>query len=300
MEDPSGILGKARRVARADKKDRIPKRWSVLLIDDVGRTISFYLSKRVGFAFAVSFAVILILFIYFALSFVLMLRENAALQKNFDLLTAELQRAKSDAEKALVQLMLLKEGSKPTVKKPVPAPVREPKDAAHSEKETLHGADTDPQVEVPEEPKTAAAAPQPLPPSEERTSMPDSRGRVAVDQLEIWQEPGDNDFSFRYVVKNANREGGKISGYTFLVLTPHEASTAVPPRTFPDTSLAGGKPSDFRHGFYFSIARHKSVDGTFTDISMIRRYKTATIYAYSDTGDLLIERVFEITKVLRT
>jgi hypothetical protein len=298
MEDPSGILGEDRGVAGTVKKDKIPSRWSVLLIDDVGRTISFYLSKRVAFAIAASLAVILILFIYFALSFVLMLRENAALQKNFDLLTADLQQAKSDTEKALMQLILLKESQDPAVKKRVPAPVRKPKDVARSE-EAFPVADAGPKVEAQEEPKPAAVAPQPPPPPEERTSVPGSGGRVAVDKLEIWQKPGDNEFSFRYVVKNANREGGRVSGYTFLVLTPHEGGTAVPPKAFPDTRLAGGKPSDFRRGLYFSISRYKSVDGTLTDINMIRRYKTATIYAYSDTGDLLIERVFEITKVLR-
>jgi hypothetical protein len=297
MEDPSRILGEDRGVAGTDKRSKFSGRWSVLLIDDMGQTISFYLSKRVGYAIAASFAVILILFIYFAISFMLMIRENTALQKNFDLLTADLQRAKSDTEKALVQLMLLKESSNPTVKKPVPAPVREPKDVARSEEETLSVADTGSEVEVPEKIMPADVAPQP-PPPKEITLMPGSRGRVAVDKLQIWQKSGDNDFSFRYVVKNANREGGKVSGYTFLVLMPHESGGAVPPRAFPDTRLEGGKPSDFRHGLYFSISRFKSVDGTLTDISVIRRYKTATIYAYSDTGVLLIERVFEISKVL--
>jgi hypothetical protein len=120
-----------------------------------------------------------------------------------------------------------------------------------------------------------------------------------VDKLEIWQEPGGSEFRFRYVVKNESNESGKISGYTFLVLTPHESSAAVPPRVFPGTSLVGGKPRDFRHGLYFSISRYKSVNGALTDINVIRRYKTATIYAYSDAGDLLMERVFEITNVLR-
>jgi hypothetical protein len=265
----------------------------------MGETISFYLSKRVGFAIAASLAVMLILFIYFAVSYMLVLRENAAQQKNLDLLTADLERAKSDTEKTLMQLMLLKETSKPTVKKPVPAPVRKPKEVARTDEDTSHVTDTVAELPVPEEPKPAAVAPQPPPPPKEKTPVADSRVRVAVDKLEIWQEPGGNDFNFRYVVKKASTDSGKVSGYTFLVLTAHEGSAAVPPKAFPGTSLVGGKPSDFRQGLYFSIARYKSVDGRFTDISTIRRYKTATIYAYSDTGDLLIERVFEITKVLR-
>ncbi|MBW2172085.1 MAG: hypothetical protein JRF69_08920 [Deltaproteobacteria bacterium] len=298
MEDPSGELGEDQRVVSTIQKDKIPRRWSVLLIDDAGRTISFYLSKRVGFATIASLGVLLICFIYLALSFVLMLRENAALRKDFDLLTAELQGAKSDREKALVQLMLSKERSKPTAKKPVPAPVREPKNVARQEEETLPDPDAGPKMEEPEEPKPAAVALQP-PPTEEKTPEPHSEARVFVDKLEIWQEPGENDLRFQFVVKNANRESGKIAGYTFVVFTPHESSADVPQRAFPDTRLAGGKPGNFKHGNYFSITRYKLVRGTLTDINMIRQYKTATIYAYSDTGDLLIERVFQITKVLR-
>ena len=300
MEDPSRILGKDRGVAGTDKKGKIPKRWSVLLIDDVGRTISFYLSKRVGFAIMVSLAVILVLFICSALSFVLMLRKNTALEKECDGLTAELQSATSEKEKAMMQLVLLKETSNPTVKEPLPAPVQTPHDIQRPEQESLPGQEPDRRVETPREPEPAAVAPQPLPTPEGKMPASDSDERVAVDKLEIWREPGDNNFRFRYLVKNANREGGRVSGYTFLVLTPHESSPAVPPRIFPGTSLVGGKPSDYKRGLYFSIARYKSVDGTLTDISTIKQYRTATIYAYSNTGNLLMERTFEITDVLRT
>ncbi|MBW1742219.1 MAG: hypothetical protein JRJ47_02155 [Deltaproteobacteria bacterium] len=299
MEDPSGELGEDRRIVSAVQKDKIPQRWSVLLIDDVGRTISFYLSKRVGFAIIASLAVLLIFFIYLALSLVLMLRENSALRKDFDLLTADFQRVKSDREKALVQLMLSKESSQPTARKPVPAPVLKPTDVARPEEETFPDQDAGPKMEVSEEPKPVAVAPQPPPPTEEKTAEPHSEARVSVDKLEIWQEPGANNVKFQFVVKNANRESGKVAGYTFLVLTPYESSTAVPHRAFPDARLAGGKPSDFKQGLYFSIARYKSVHGMLAGINMISRYKTVTIYAYSDTGDLLIERAFEITKVLR-
>jgi hypothetical protein len=300
MEDPSRILGKDRGVAGAQKRGRFSGRWSVLLIDDVGRTISFYLSKRLGFAIMASLAVLVVLFICSALSFVLMLRTHTGLQKQCDLLTAELESAKSDKEKAMMQLVLLKETSNPTDNEPVPAPVREPHDMERPEQESLPGHEADRGPEMSKEPEPAAVAPQPLPPPEEKIPAPDSDKRVAVDKLEIWRKPGGNDFRFRYVVKNANREGGKISGYTFLVLTPHESSPAVPPRVFPGTSLVGGKPSDYRRGLYFSIARYKSVDGTLTDISTIGRYRTATIYAYSDTGNLLMERAFDISDVLRT
>ena len=299
MEDPSRILGEDQGVVGTGKKDKIPKRWSVLLIDDVGRTISFYLSKRVGFAIMASLAVLVVLLICSALSLILMLRENAALQKQFDLLTTELQQAKSDKEKALMQLMLLKQTPNPTVNERVPAPAREPHDIEPSEQASLPGQKAGLGVEISEGTEPGAVT-HPLPMPEGRVPALESDGRVAVDKLEIWREPGDNDFRFRYVVKNLNREGGKISGYTFLLLTPHEGSTAVPPKVFPGTSLVGGKPSDFRHGRYFSIARYKPVDGTLTDISTIKQYRTATVFAYSDAGDLLMERVFEIAKVLRT
>jgi hypothetical protein len=285
---------------RAEKKNRLPNRWSVLIIDDVGRTISFYLSKRAGFAVVASLSVLVILCVYFAVSFFLMLRENAALRKDSQLVTAELHRAKSDAEKALVQLMLLKESTNPAAGKPVTTPVRESEDLGRPEEGAFSDQFAEAGMGASEASEPSASAHEPSSAAEETGSVPDSQSTLVVDKLEMWPDPGSHIVRYRYVVKNANQEGGKVSGYTFLVLAAGENSAAVPPRVFPDTRLAEGKPGDFRRGLYFSIARYKPVEGTLANIDVIARYETATIYAYSDTGDLLTKRVFEIGNVLRT
>jgi hypothetical protein len=41
------------------------------------------------------------------------------------------------------------------------------------------------------------------------------------------------------------------------------------------------------------------VRGTFPDVSAIDHYATVTVYVYSKTGDLFVEEVFEVSKVLQ-
>jgi len=67
-----------------------------------------------------------------------------------------------------------------------------------------------------------------------------------------------------------------------------------PLRAFPPTPLTNAKPSNFKDGHHITIARYTYVSLTLNDISAINRFKSATVYTYSDTGNLLIEKVFEV------
>jgi len=123
--------------------------------------------------------------------------------------------------------------------------------------------------------------------------------RILVKHLEIWQEPGDNAFKFQFALNKVDDESGRIAGHTFVVLKPEEGSRE-PVRAFPWSPMKDGKPAIFKRGQYFSISRFKFVRGKLTDVSTMNRFKTATVYVYSDTGDLLAEKVFEVGKILRS
>jgi hypothetical protein len=69
---------------------------------------------------------------------------------------------------------------------------------------------------------------------------------------------------------------------------------------FPSTPLENGLPSNFKDGHYFSIARYTSIQGTLREVASVGRFETATVYAYSDTGNLLVEKVFEVRNTLRS
>jgi len=154
-------------------------------------------------------------------------------------------------------------------------------------------------AEAPETPKPAAVASLPTQAEKEKIATPVPPARILVKHLEIWQEPGDNAFKFQFALNKVDGESGRIAGHTFVVLKPEEGSRE-PVRAFPWSPMKDGKPAIFKRGQYFSIARFKFVRGKLTDVSTMNRFKTATVYVYSDTGDLLVEKVFEVGKILRS
>jgi hypothetical protein len=255
--------------------------------------LSLYLSKPLLFAVTASLAAVLTIFIYSAVSHYSLREENRQLKKGMDKLTAQLESAENVKEEALVRLMLLEDSVKQTAKKAKTRPAQKAKDVASKVTELNPGSRESEKPEASETPKLPATAPQPKQLDRGTTTPPAAVARVSVEDLQIWYEPEGNAFKFQFKVKNIDQEGGKVAGYTFLVLKPKEDS-GEPPRAFPPSPLTDGKPSDFKNGHHFSIARYTVIRGTLTDVSAIKRFNTAIVYAYSDTGNLLIEKVFEV------
>jgi hypothetical protein len=126
-----------------------------------------------------------------------------------------------------------------------------------------------------------------------------SEEALEVDKLEIWKQSGERSVRFQFSLKNVSATGKKIKGYTFVVLKAAEGS-AEPSRGSPWTPLEDGQPTIFKRGQYFSIARFKYVRGKIPQIQDVERFKTATIYVYTETGNLLIEKVFDVADILRS
>ena len=125
-----------------------------------------------------------------------------------------------------------------------------------------------------------------------------SAQRLAVEEFEIWQEERGDSLKFQFTLKNIDPQHGKVKGYTFVVLKPEKGSQE-PFRVSPWASLEDGRPALFKKGQYFSIARFKFVSGTFLGVERAEPFKTATVYVYSETGDLMLEQVYHVDKILR-
>lgn len=122
--------------------------------------------------------------------------------------------------------------------------------------------------------------------------------RVSVENFKMRRDLVGNALDFEFHLKNVDPEGRRLSGYTFAVLESVKDSWDLF-RACPQAPLVDGRPSLFQNGELFSIARFKVVRGTFTDVGAINRYGTVTVYVYSKTGDLFVEEVFEVSKVLQ-
>ncbi len=301
------------------------------MVGELGNIISLRLSKIslvcVLFLFSLvcTFAIISS-FTYFRLQM-----ENKGLRDNLNDATAELLAANKAAEAYQVRLMLLegkgKPGSNTASEKPLLAAKKNlasdtKNDAPAAEKKPRSAFVTaeaaKPKAAVPEQTERGATGPDRQDSTKDipaagsgRETLPDKDGNdedasvapvsaedLLVDNLEIWKQEEGRAIKFQFILKNAGASESKIQGYTFLVFKPEEGSSEVP-RGSPWTPLKDGQPTIYKKGQYFSIARFKYVRGTVPQIQDVERFRTATIFVYTESGDLLIEKVFNIDDVLR-
>ena len=134
--------------------------------------------------------------------------------------------------------------------------------------------------------------------SEPRETVPlRSPERISVENFKMRSDLVGNALDFEFHLKNVDPEGRRFSGYTFAVLEPAKDSRDLF-RACPQALLVDGRPSLFQKGEFFSIVRFKVVRGTFPNVGAIDRYGTITVYVYSKAGELSVEEVFEVSKVL--
>jgi hypothetical protein len=282
-----------------DSGYKAQKRWTVLLVGDLGKIVSFELTKPLLRVTAVCLAAVLALFIYSVVSYKSVRSVNKALNRDVDRLSAALESAQRDREEALVRLMLLEEDVTEKAEKTVTRSEQRTKDAASNAPERKSSS-VEPSVTPPEKiSRPTATASVPSNPTTEKVVKSVSTARISVRNLEIWQEPDGGAFKFQFMLNNVDREAGKVAGYAFLALKPKEDSGSRL-RVFPRSRMEDGKPADLKSGRRFSIARYTFIRGALTNVSSLERFNTATVLVYSRAGDLLVEKRFDVSRILRS
>ncbi|MBW2019550.1 MAG: hypothetical protein JRI58_07070 [Deltaproteobacteria bacterium] len=285
MENLSRDLAQGSQVKKPGHMHKAPRHWTVLLIGDLGKIVSFRLSKPLVLALTVCVTASLSIVIYWVVSYNSVCMENTQLKKELDTLTAGLKAAEREREKALVRLMVLEGKAEQTDEAPA-ATVQEP---TADKPEGEEGAKS-----------VGPVSPAPAPETRETVQkVSPGPARMSVENFKIRQDPEDNALKCEFLLRNIDPQGMKISGHTFVVLNPKEGS-GESPKAFPWTPLKDGRPTLFQRGQRFSIARFMVVHGTLTGVSAIDRFTTATVYVYANTGDLLVEKVFEVDKVFES
>ena len=299
MEDLPRNMAKNSGIRIIERFYQAPRSWTIVLIGDLGKIVSLHLTKPLLLASTACLAVILAVFFYSAVSYRSVRSENKALSKDLDRLSVKLRSAEETREEALVRLMLLEERAGQAAGKTVNDSEQQTKDKASQATDQTPPATAGAKARAQEAPRPAATALLSSRAETDKVAPPTPAARVSVRNLEIWLEPDNNEFKFKFKVKNTDRQSGKVAGYAFLVLKPKEDS-GKPPRVFPITPLKNGKPNNFKDGHHFSIARYTFVRGTLAEVSTIAPFETAKIYVYSDTGDFLLEEVFNVGGVIRS
>jgi outer membrane biosynthesis protein TonB len=185
-----------------------------------------------------------------------------------------------------------KENKPPLDKKPTSqttqvAEPRQPPASASGDKQGAAGEET----------KTVAKAPPAHSGDGHEPTEAVSSESLVVENLEVSPKAEDYSVRFQFDLKNMDPHGTKINGYAFVVFKPEEGSQDHL-RASPWTPLKEGRPAIYKRGQYFSIARFKVVRGRMPQIQDVGRFKTATVYVYSETGSLLLEKVYQVEDVV--
>ncbi|NVM20438.1 MAG: hypothetical protein HWN68_01485 [Desulfobacterales bacterium] len=276
-----------------------PKSWTILLVGEVGKIVSFHLSKPSVVALTAGVTAVLAFVVFSLVSYYVMRAENMALKNNLGTLEANLAAANKAKEVAIVRLMVLEDRKNPGKKKPRSASGRKPPEQTSQPARSHASTGRDTKDDLSSGVKWGADASPVQPTGAAEDERPASMEKILIQSPRIQLDAENNSVKFQFGLKNADLQGNRIKGYTFMVLKPEEGST-YRVRISPWSPMEDGKPVVFKRGQYFSILRFKFVKGNFPDISTIERFKTAVIYIYSETGSLLVERAFEVEEILRS
>ncbi len=274
------------------------KRWTLLFVDDRGKTIAF---KR--FKGLVTLVMLLVVasavvaagsyFLYFQLA-----RERRQLE---DALVASRQKTRlliKEKETLAARLGIAesiiggeskKAASSPLEKRPSPVGEEVPVPIA------VNNPDEDPPpidgpafseqeagvLEVTESPTDPVASTGPV--------------KVAVEGLKVFPKSGRNRMEVKFTLKNIDTGTEPITGYTFVVLKD-DGNDTDGWFVFPKVDMVSGKPASVKGGRYFQISRFKTITFDTQEKVTPEKFRAATVLIYNKTGELILAKDFSLNK----
>ncbi|HID31635.1 MAG TPA: hypothetical protein EYP19_16760, partial [Desulfobacterales bacterium] len=129
MEDLSRNLAQRAKVRNPGHPRKVPRRWTLLLIGEVGKVFSFHLTKSLLLALPALLAAVIAAATYSVVSYNALRVENSQLRDDLDMLRVKLETAEKAREKASVRLMVLEDRARQSLTKANPASARNTKEA---------------------------------------------------------------------------------------------------------------------------------------------------------------------------
>ena len=123
--------------------------------------------------------------------------------------------------------------------------------------------------------------------------QPQKPPSVGVEDLTVSFDSYSNSLKVEFIVRKMDPDLQSVSGRTFAILKPDESDDR---KWFalPAVDLVAGKPVRPKQGQFFGIARFKSITLEAKNLSVLNPYKYATVFVFSTSGDLILEKTFNI------
>jgi hypothetical protein len=118
---------------------------------------------------------------------------------------------------------------------------------------------------------------------------------VSIEKFTVTKDGNNGDLLVRFDIRNISEGPGDVSGRIFTVLKP-ETGSHDQWLVVPSSGLNDGIPGEYRKGQYFSIAHFKPVKFRIKNTSGPDFFKTASIYIFNNQGELIFEKLIQITE----
>ena len=115
------------------------------------------------------------------------------------------------------------------------------------------------------------------------------RVKVSIDNFKVFHESQMNTLNIQFDLKNAGTDIQYITGYAFVVLKENNTDQNNW-LSVPNVPLVSKRPSEINKGCRFSISRFKQVYFTTKINEPPQRFKVATVFVFSVSGELLLEK----------
>jgi hypothetical protein len=117
--------------------------------------------------------------------------------------------------------------------------------------------------------------------------------KVAIENFKLSAKSGNNSIRVQFKLKNTSPDFRHVSGHAIVVLKGDEIQQNQWV-SIPGISLVEGKPTGKQQGNAFGISNFKIMRFTASKAHSPEKFQTASVYVFTQTGELLLEQDFPV------
>jgi len=262
-------------------------RWTLLYIGNRGKPITL---KRFKGMVLITLLVICSIIVLAAGLFFWnrsILREKNQLESQFKQQTEQTQELRHERDILLTRLVVAEsralnsQDSMPVNQADEESPEQTEQDTKHSEQTAqfvMTTAQTENQNQVKVQPDSALLT---------------SGLSVAVEKFKCSVKSANNSLRVQFKLKNTSPDSQHVAGHAIVVLKGEDIQQAQWV-SLPGLSLVAGKPTGRQQGNAFGISNYKIMRFTASKPQSPEKFQTASVYVYTQTGELLLEQDFAV------
>ncbi|MBU4344564.1 MAG: hypothetical protein L6247_06410 [Desulfobacteraceae bacterium] len=276
MEDLSRNLAKVVKEYILPKPSKRDSSWSILFLGDRGHIISIKRPKMVVITLAIILVIAIVFFSWLLIIFRSTIEDNKNLSNALDISRQEVMSLRDEKDLLMVRLVVAEAKIKNRDADISPD--------SNSFVETADSKAIDKTASLPDKNQVG-----------EKTDLagPEKLQRTDIKDFSILFEPDTAALNVQFKIVNTSQNDQPVSGHAFVILKQNEDDQSSW-LTFPSVPLVSGKPTLFKKGQYFSILRFKTIKLQMRNMTDPKLFKTATVFVFTTTGELLLEKSFPI------